>query len=121
MNNSKITVLVVEDEPLVRADFADFLQDEGFTVLEATNAQEAVRLLSFNPHVQIVFTDIDMPGHMNGLRLAAAVQGGWPEIQTVITSGRQEVRPTDHNLRAQFVPKPYNQAHLAQQFRAMAA
>ncbi|RYE54280.1 MAG: response regulator, partial [Hyphomicrobiales bacterium] len=62
-----IRVLVVEDEALVRIDIADQLSDAGFDVLEAANAAEAIDLLEKNPSIRLVFTDIDMPGSMDGL------------------------------------------------------
>lgn len=69
-----ITVLVVEDEPLIRMDILEQLQDLGFDVLEATNATEAVTMLTANKDIQVMFTDVDMPGGMDGLMLAAAVR-----------------------------------------------
>ncbi len=65
-----ITVLVVEDEPLIRMDIVDQLQDLGFRVLEATNATEAVTMLIANKNIQVMFTDVDMPGGMDGRELA---------------------------------------------------
>ncbi|WP_342778220.1 response regulator [Mesorhizobium norvegicum] len=83
-----ICVLVVEDEPLIRMDIVDFLLGEGFEVLEAANADEAIDLLEANAQIQIMFTDIDMPGSMDGIKLAAAVRDRWPPVRIVATSGQ---------------------------------
>jgi len=69
-----ITVLVVEDEAIIRMDITDQLEDFGLRVLEAANAAEAVKIPTGNSDIQVMFTDVDMPGEMDGLRLAAAVR-----------------------------------------------
>ncbi|MCD6070007.1 MAG: response regulator receiver protein, partial [Microvirga sp.] len=80
-------ILLVEDEPLVRMAAADDLQDAGFHVLEAANADVALAVLeSCSDDVQVLFTDIDMPGSMNGLALAESVQQRWPHISLLISS-----------------------------------
>jgi CheY-like chemotaxis protein len=71
----KVIVLVVEDEPLVRMAAVYMIEDAGFEALEAGNADEAVRILEARTDIRIVFTDIDMPGSMDGIKLAAAVRG----------------------------------------------
>ncbi|HVI80617.1 MAG TPA: response regulator, partial [Candidatus Acidoferrum sp.] len=82
-----IRVLVVEDEAFIRMDVVDVLRAAGFEVLEATNAEEAIQMLECNSDVRLVFTDIDMPGSMNGLKLAAAVRNRWPPVRIIATSG----------------------------------
>jgi CheY-like chemotaxis protein len=67
-------VLVVEDEPLLRMDAVDMIREAGFDVLEASNADEAILLLETRPYIEVMFTDIDMPGSMNGIKLAHAVR-----------------------------------------------
>lgn len=100
------TVLVVEDEFLVLMMASDMLQEAGYTTLEARDAVEAMSILEINPDVYAVFTDIDMPGNLNGLDLSAAVSERWPHIKVVVTSGRE--RPTDRMpLTATFIEKPY--------------
>src|SRR5215212_1536376 len=80
-------VLLVEDEPLVRMCAADILEDEGFEVIEAATAPAALKILEKRDDVMAVFTDIDMPGGMNGLELAGIVDARWPHIALVVTSG----------------------------------
>src|SRR3712207_4874932 len=80
-------VLVVEDEPMIRMFAADVLEDEGFEVVEAATAPAALALLEKRQDVAALFTDIDMPGGMNGLELARIVTERWPHIALVVTSG----------------------------------
>jgi len=100
-------VLVVEDEMLIRMDAAGIVRGAGFEVLEAANAAAAIKILEVRDDIRVVFTDVDMPGSMDGLRLAAAVRGRWPPIELILTSGRQ--RPDARALpeRARFLAKPY--------------
>lgn len=85
---SRPLVLVVEDEPLVRMDAAITLEDDGFEVLEATTARAALAMLEkLDGAVAALFTDVDMPGDMNGLELAGIVYHRWPHIALVVTSG----------------------------------
>ena len=100
-------VLVVEDEPLVRMDIVDFLERDGFKVSEAGNADQAIALLEQHPTIQILFTDIDMPGSMDGLKLATAVRNRWPPIKIVVTSGHMTVHIADLPDGGVFFSKPY--------------
>lgn len=101
------TILVIEDEPLIRMTVADDLQDAGFRVLEAGNADEGLRLLDKDPSIRAIFTDIDMPGELEGLKPAWIVRDRWPPIEIVITSGHRKVDITDMPERAVFFAKPY--------------
>lgn len=74
MAHSKPIVLVVEDEPLVRLGIVDNLEESGFTVLEASDADEAIEILIKNLNIRLVFTDVEMPGGMDGLKLPAAIR-----------------------------------------------
>ncbi|MBP2448650.1 response regulator [Rhizobium leguminosarum] len=108
LGRSKGLVLVVEDEPLVRMFAVDFVEDAGFDVLEAADANQAVAILEARTDIRIVFTDVDMPGSMDGMKLARAVRDRWPPIEIIIVSGHK--RPVDDDLpaRAVFFPKPYD-------------
>src|ERR1700746_1118000 len=85
---AKDLVLVVEDEALIRMDSADVIRDLGFEVIEAVDADQAVSLLESVPGIKVVFTDIQMPGSMDGLLLAAIVRDRWPPIALLVTSGK---------------------------------
>jgi CheY-like chemotaxis protein len=84
-------VLVVEDEPLVRMDMADCLTDEGFEVIEASDADEAIKALEADGRIRLLFTDVDMPGTMDGLKLARFVADRWPPVRIIVTSGHRLV------------------------------
>ncbi|MBW9090728.1 response regulator [Rhizobium wenxiniae] len=101
-------VLVVEDEPLLRMMAMDMVEDAGFEPVEARDADEAIALLEARTGITIVFTDVDMPGSMGGLKLAAAIRDRWPPIEIVITSGHFRLDDTEIPTRTVFFPKPYD-------------
>lgn len=100
-------VLVVEDEPITRLVAVDVLKDEGFAVLEATNADGALALLRDRPDVRVLFTDVDMPGTMDGLALARRVVAEHPGVAVLIVSGKAWPRAGELPEGARFLPKPY--------------
>ena len=105
-------VLIVEDEFLLRMDAVDMIAAAGFEVTEAANADEAIDILESRPDVTVIFTDIQMPGSMDGLKLARAVRGRWPPIKIVATSGHVHVDETDLPKGGRFLPKPYSSAQV---------
>jgi CheY-like chemotaxis protein len=115
----RMTVLVVEDEPLVRMFAADFLDEAGFKVFEAVNAKEAVTLLQARPDIQAVVTDIELPGGMNGFELARVVQERWPGV-VIATSGRERPILGDLPDSVPFISKPYVPATIAALIRQLA-
>lgn len=119
--SAPIVVLVVEDEVLIRMDLSDQLQDLGFKVLAAANADEALVMLAQNPDIQVMFTDVDMPGGVDGLRLAAAVRDRWPPIKIIVTSGHRKVVEADMPKDSQFFGKPYSIDEVARAVIAMMA
>src|ERR1700742_4082197 len=106
-------VLVVEDEFLLRMDAADMIGAAGFEVVEAANADQAIEILESRRDITVVFTDIQMPGSMDGLKLARAVRGRWPPIKIVATSGHVDVAETDLPDGGPFLPKPYSPHQIA--------
>ena len=115
----KIAVLVVEDEPITRIDVVDQLEQSGFEVFQASNANAAIKLLETNSTIRVLFTDIDMPRSMDGLKLAAAVRDRWPPIQIVITSGLRKIDIVALPQETKFFPKPYNVSEVASTMREM--
>ena len=101
-------VLVVEDEFVVRLNAVSILGEAGFDTLEAANADEAIALLEARKDIRIVFSDMHMPGRMDGLRLAHAIRHRWPPIELVLTSGHMQVRTKDLPERGLFLSKPYD-------------
>lgn len=105
-------ILVVEDEFLVRMDAADMIRSGGFEVVEAANANEAISILEARRDITVVFTDVQMPGSMDGLKLAAAIRGRWPPIRVIATSGNAAVGLDDLPKGGRFVPKPYTRVQI---------
>lgn len=118
---SPIRVLVVEDEPFVRLDTVEMLRAAGFDVMDAANADEAIDVLERNPDIELIFTDIDMPGSMNGLTLAAAVRKRWPPVRIIATSGHFKVQAGDLPADARFISKPYQPAQITSAIRQLVA
>ena len=106
-SRSRPVILVVEDDTLLRMHAAEMIDEAGFDVVEAQNADIAMVVLESRPDIAILFTDIDMPGSMNGLKLAQAVASRWPLIHIVATSGHFQMRDGDLPAGGQFLPKPY--------------
>ncbi len=107
-------VLVVEDEPLLRLINVDMLSDAGFEVLEAGDADEALRLLEETSDIRVVFTDVDMPGCLDGFALAARIGVRWPEIGVVVTSGRRYPDTAVGAPACCFVAKPYKASRVVE-------
>jgi CheY-like chemotaxis protein len=101
-------VLVVEDDFLIRMHAAEMIEEAGFEVVEASNADEAVAMLEARFDIAVVFTDIQMPGSMDGLKLAKAVRDRWPPIHIVATSGLVDMRIDDLPNGGHFLSKPYS-------------
>jgi CheY-like chemotaxis protein len=100
-------VLVVEDEVLLRMDATSIASDAGATVVEAANADEAIRILESRADITVLFTDIQMPGSIDGLKLAHAIRDRWPPIQIIITSGRIVLSEAEMPSGSIFLGKPY--------------
>lgn len=117
----QIAVLVVEDEALILMDIAFQLETEGFEVHMAANADAAIDLLILHSGIRLIFTDIDMPGSMDGLKLAAAVRDRWPPIRIIVTSGARMVEITDLPDGSVFFSKPYDHRSVMSAMREMLA
>jgi two-component system, response regulator PdtaR len=118
-NKPKQLVLVVEDETLIRMNSVDMIRNLGFEVIEAIDADEAVYLLGSIPGIEVVFTDIQMPGSMDGLLLAAVVKDRWPPVALLITSGKDRPSVAEMPTGAQFIPKPYSCFELGEQLHRL--
>ena len=97
------------------------LEEAGFGVLEASSADDAIALLESRKDIRIVFTDINMPGSMDGLRLAHAIRNRWPPIELVLTSGQMRVRAEDMPERGLFLSKPYQPAELVRMVQSLSS
>jgi CheY-like chemotaxis protein len=114
-------VLIVEDEPLIRMGAISPIQDAGFIVYEAANADEAISLLERHREIRLIFTDIHMPGSMDGLKLAHYVRGRWPPVKIIVTSGQIKARGEDLPTGAVFIGKPYRSEDIALKISKMLA
>jgi CheY-like chemotaxis protein len=115
------TILVVEDEILVRTVVAAYLRDCGFDVIEADNADEAVRVLEAGVRIDIVFSDINMPGSLDGFGLAQWLRRERPGLKIILTSGAAQGAKdaSDPGAHVPILAKPYDYAELARQLRAL--
>lgn len=113
------TILVVEDEILIRLAVADFLRESGYRVLEASSAIEAQKALASAEAIDLVFSDVTMPGPMDGLDLAAWIRGAHPDVAVILTSGVASVVPAAKQAVAAFVEKPYSFEALAAQIKRL--
>ncbi|SHF88036.1 Response regulator receiver domain-containing protein [Loktanella atrilutea] len=100
-------ILVVEDEPLIRMEAVDMIEDAGFRVYDAANADAALVLMELHEDIGILFTDIDMPGSMDGMELATHVRNVWPPVAIVIASGKVDFADMQVPEGSTFFPKPY--------------
>jgi CheY-like chemotaxis protein len=98
-----VAILIVEDEPLLRMDISDDLALHGYEVLQAGNADDAIKILEARDDIRTIFTDIGLPGSTDGLKLAAAVRGRWPPINIIITTGMKAPHADHMPVRSQFV------------------
>jgi two-component system, response regulator PdtaR len=114
-------ILVVEDEPLIRLGMLSLVEDWGYTALEAANADEAIRIIEQQPDVRIVITDVDMPGEMDGIKLAHFVRDRWPPIQLIIVSGKIGQDEADLPAGARFFGKPCREDLLLSTVRELGA
>ncbi|HEY0596220.1 response regulator [Sphingopyxis sp.] len=112
-------ILVVEDDPLILMMALGIIEDEGYIVLKASDADEAMVLLERSSEIGIVFTDIEMPGSMDGLQLATCIRERWPDIKILVTSGGVRLSETSLPPQGQFLRKPYSANDLTAKILAL--
>ncbi len=110
-------VLIVEDDFLIRTHAADLVRAAGFSPVEAANADDAVEILEARADIAVVFTDIQMPGSMDGLKPAAAVHDRWPPIKILATSGQLRIDRDDLPAGGRFLSKPYSAHEVAEHLK----
>lgn len=113
------TILMVEDEALVRMHGTDMLEEAGFSVIQAADADEAMAILVRQDGVHLLFSDIDMPGSMDGLDLAHHVHERWPAIHLLLTSGHHRLNDSHVPADGQFLRKPWIQQELVDKVQQM--
>jgi CheY-like chemotaxis protein len=115
---TKPVILVVEDELFQRMQAVALIEEAGIDVVEAGSADEAIAILEARKDIRIVFTDIEMPGSMDGLKLARAIRDRWPPIELILTSGKQKPGADGLPERGRFLQKPYDPNELVGTIRA---
>src|SRR6185436_3723654 len=116
---SPTNVLVVEDEMVLRMRAVDIVEDAGFTAVEAVNADEALSILEKRSDIALLFSDIQMPGSMDGLKLAHAVHARWPAIKIVLVSGQIKLSDADKPANSLFFGKPLVVKQMIGELQAM--
>jgi CheY-like chemotaxis protein len=118
-SSAPAVVLVVEDEMLLRMRAVDMVEDAGFTSVEAVNADEAVAILESRSDVALLLTDIQMPGSMDGLKLAHAVHERWPPIRIILVSGQLRLASIDIPADSRFFGKPLEAKEMIAEMQEM--
>ena len=113
----KPVVLVVENEPIIRMETVHTIKEAGYAVLDASNADEAMKILEGHHHIRAVFTEIRLPGHRNGMELGRAIAERWPLVRLIMTSGVSKTDDFPADWR--YVQKPYDGAQIAALLRAL--
>lgn len=121
MRNNTAIILVVEDEALVRMGAVSLVLAAGYEALEAADADEAIAILESRDDIDLVFTDIDMPGTMDGLKLCAHIRDRWPPVRLMVASGHKIVEEGSLPPDSRFFPKPYADHAIADAMARMLA
>jgi len=111
-------ILIVEDELWLSLDLSETLEGEGYDVIAVANADDAIKVLESRNDIHTIFTDIDLPGSMDGLKLAAAVRDRWPPVNIIVTTGMRAPRHEEMPTRSLFIAKPYRSAAVLEAVRS---
>lgn len=112
-------ILVVEDEPLLRLAAVDLVEAAGYEAVAAADATEAVAILEERNDIRVVFTDVDMPRGVDGMRLAAIIRDRWPPIKVIVVSGHIEDPGDRIPAETVFFVKPYREEQIVETIRQM--
>lgn len=108
MNNRKAVVLVVEDDALIRLSAMELVNAAGYEALEASDADAAIRILESRSDIDLVFTDVQMPGTMDGIKLSHYIRDRWPPVKLLVASGNAILEESSLPSGSRFFPKPYD-------------
>jgi two-component system, response regulator PdtaR len=114
MKNGKPVVLVVEDSALIRISAIDLVLDAGYEALEACNADEAIRILEMRDDIDLVFTDVQMPGTMDGIKLSHYIRDRWPPVRLIVASGAAILEESLLPAGSRYFPKPYDSSTISE-------
>jgi two-component system, response regulator PdtaR len=121
MLNGKAVVLVVEDSAIIRMGAVDLVQSAGYEAIEANNADEAIRILESRADIDLVFTDVQMPGTMDGIKLSHYIRERWPPVKLIVASGMAILEESSLPQGSRFFPKPYSNHAIVDAMTAMLA
>ena len=113
MNNGKAVVLIVEDSTLIRMGAVDLVCAAGYEALQASDADEAIRLLESRGDIDLVFTDVQMPGTMDGIKLSHYIRNRWPPVKLIVASGAAIIEESSLPGGSSFFSKPYDDHAIA--------
>lgn len=113
MNKGKAVVLVVEDSTIIRLGAVDLVLDAGYEALEACDADEAIRILESRSDIDLVFTDVQMPGTMDGIKLSHYIRDRWPPVRLIVASGKAILEESSLPEGSRFFSKPYSDHTIA--------
>lgn len=119
MSLSNAVVLVVEDDPLIRMSAVDLVETAGFEAIEAESADEAIRILEARADIRLVFTDVEMPGTIDGVKLAHYIRNRWPPIHLIVASGRAILEESQLPSGSRFFSKPYDDNTIVKEMTRM--
>jgi two-component system, response regulator PdtaR len=119
MTSRHPVILIVEDEALVRLSAVGMLEDAGFRMIEAVNSDEALELLEADSNIELLFTDVNMPGTMDGLALARRVHDRWPHIGIMVASAKSMPQPDELPAGSRYEQKPYSPAIVVRHAREL--
>jgi CheY-like chemotaxis protein len=113
MFNGKAVILVVEDTAIIRMSAVDLVQSAGYEALEASNADEAIRILESRTDIDLVFTDVQMPGTMDGIKLSHYIRNRWPPIKLIVASGKTILDESSLPEGSRYFSRPYSDHTIA--------
>lgn len=113
MHNGKAVVLVVEDSTIIRMGAVDLVLSAGYEALEANDADEAIRILESRSDIDLVFTDVQMPGTMDGIKLSHYIRDRWPPVKLIVASGKEILEESNLPEGSRFFSKPYSDHAIA--------
>lgn len=116
---SSSTILIVEDEAIIRFELIDLFEEEGYRVFGAADADEAIAILDEHGEVRVVLTDIEMPGSMNGLKLAHYIRDRFPPTLLLVASGRVSVPASEMPEHSAYLAKPFDPAAMLRKIDEM--
>ncbi|MBB4444038.1 MULTISPECIES: response regulator [Rhizobium] len=108
MKHGKAVVLVVEDSTIIRMSAVDLVLSAGYEALEACDADEAIRILESRNDIDLVFTDVQMPGTMDGIKLSHYIRDRWPPVRLIVASGEAILEESNLPTGSRFFSKPYD-------------